>query len=580
MSTEVGKLHYDLSIDDSKLKSGLDNADKHSESAFSRIGAGAAKAGAAIAAGLAVGAIAIGTLATKAIQETARLEQSIGGAATVFGEYGEVIKEFARESSFYMGTSMSQTLDTANKMGSLFQGAGFSVFESMNMSTTAMQRATDVATAMGISTEMALESIAGAAKGNFTMMDNLGVKMTATSIEAYALSKGITKSFDAMTEGEKIGLAMQMFMEQTAKYAGNYAKENETLSGSFQTLKASWTNFLSGVEGGSDQLIESIENMMNVVVKKLPEILPRLVSGLGSVINSLIKTLPQLLTSLLPAVVNGITGLVNSLVSVLPQLIPILIPAGVQLFMGLLTGLVKAIPTIIQGLTLLITTLVTELSKPENIQLILQGAFQLMMGIINALPLIMDSITKALPTLIIAITDFLTQPENIKQMIKAGVKLFMGLVSAAPQIAVALGSALWQVVKTAGENLKDGFKEAINWIIRKWNDMKFTIGGQEIFGKKIPSQTIETPNIPELAKGGVVTRPTVALIGEAGPEAVVPLSKANNPNGIGMGGDTYNFNFSGMAATSKQALRDMSQEIFNAFNEGLRSQGKKEVGTW
>jgi phage-related minor tail protein len=37
-------------------------------------------------------------------------------------------------------------------------------------------------------------------------------------------------------------------------------------------------------------------------------------------------------------------------------------------------------------------------------------------------------------------------------------------------------------------------------------------------------------NIPRLAEGGIVSSPTLALIGEAGPEAVVPLSGSNRPN--------------------------------------------------
>jgi hypothetical protein len=44
--------------------------------------------------------------------------------------------------------------------------------------------------------------------------------------------------------------------------------------------------------------------------------------------------------------------------------------------------------------------------------------------------------------------------------------------------------------------------------------------------------------VPALAQGGVVPRPTLALIGEAGPEAVVPLDRAGE-FGMGAGGDTY-----------------------------------------
>ncbi|WP_248785704.1 phage tail tape measure protein, partial [Escherichia coli] len=48
----------------------------------------------------------------------------------------------------------------------------------------------------------------------------------------------------------------------------------------------------------------------------------------------------------------------------------------------------------------------------------------------------------------------------------------------------------------------------------------------------------DIPRIPALAEGGIVTRPTLALIGEAGPEAVVPLNRANTMGG----GVTINVN--------------------------------------
>jgi hypothetical protein len=45
----------------------------------------------------------------------------------------------------------------------------------------------------------------------------------------------------------------------------------------------------------------------------------------------------------------------------------------------------------------------------------------------------------------------------------------------------------------------------------------------------------QMPTIPALAEGGIVTRPTLALIGEAGPEAVVPLGRGGM-----MGGNVIN----------------------------------------
>lgn len=79
------------------------------------------------------------------------------------------------------------------------------------------------------------------------------------------------------------------------------------------------------------------------------------------------------------------------------------------------------------------------------------------------------------------------------------------------------------------------FRLAFNAIAKLWNS---TIGKLSF---KVPSwvpgiggKGFDVPDIPELAEGGIVTGPTVAMIGERGPEAVIPLSKA------GMMGNTIN----------------------------------------
>jgi hypothetical protein len=70
--------------------------------------------------------------------------------------------------------------------------------------------------------------------------------------------------------------------------------------------------------------------------------------------------------------------------------------------------------------------------------------------------------------------------------------------------------------------------------------------------------------IPAMAEGGIVNKPTLALIGEAGPEAVVPLSKMN----AGGGGDV-NINVTGGLSTSAE----IGQAITNALRAYSRSAG-------
>lgn len=74
--------------------------------------------------------------------------------------------------------------------------------------------------------------------------------------------------------------------------------------------------------------------------------------------------------------------------------------------------------------------------------------------------------------------------------------------------------------------VKNAFRSALNWIIGKWNNFSFSIGGGSFMGVSIPRVTISTPNIPYLADGGITTGPTMAMIGEGKEqEAVLPLSK-------------------------------------------------------
>jgi hypothetical protein len=87
-------------------------------------------------------------------------------------------------------------------------------------------------------------------------------------------------------------------------------------------------------------------------------------------------------------------------------------------------------------------------------------------------------------------------------------------------------------IKTAVNAYLAVYKTLFNAIAKAWNN---TIGKLSF---KIPSwvpglggKGFDVPNIPELANGGLVMRPTLALVGEAGPEAVVPLDRMGQMGG-------------------------------------------------
>jgi hypothetical protein len=121
--------------------------------------------------------------------------------------------------------------------------------------------------------------------------------------------------------------------------------------------------------------------------------------------------------------------------------------------------------------------------------------------------------------------------------------------------------------KAAASGLVDGLKAIVNKGIDLVNAgiRKVNTGGRAI-NAILPGNPIgEIDPIPRLAKGGIVTQPTLALIGEAGPEAVIPLSGRNAGMGMGM---TINVQ-AGLVANPDQ----IGQQIIEAIQRAQRRSG-------
>lgn len=476
-----------------------DEVEKNSgpfQSALGKLGGFAKGAGVAIAAGMAAGAAGMVALTTKALAAGAELEQQLGGAEAVFGEYAASIKATADDAYTNMGLSQNEFLQGANKMGSLFQGAGFDVQKSMQMSSESMQRASDVASIMGIDTTTALEAVTGMAKGNFTMMDNLGVAMNDTAIGAYAAAKGINKTTAEMSIQEKVGLAQQMFMEKTAKYAGNYTKENETLAGSINTTKKAFQDFMA--TGNVTGFVNSLVKTIQIAVPQIIALLPKLVDGIVQIVQAIVPALSAALPTLIPALINAVVSLVQAIVKAMPTIIsallaalPLLIDGFIQLFLAIVMALPEIVTMIANALPTIIDAIVNGLTKPEALNALIMGAIQLFLAIIKALPVIIVALVNALPTIIGNIVKTLTSTQFINMMINASIQLFMAIIRAIPQVLGSILGAVGKILSGIGEVLSPGNLARIGGDLVKglWNGISdlggWVIGKIKGFGEGI-----------------------------------------------------------------------------------------------
>ena len=240
-------------------------------------------------------ALGIGKIIGDSIMSGGELEQQLGGGEVVFSEHAESMRKAAATAYKDMGLSESDYLAKANKMGALLKGSGFDTGYASAMSQQVMQRASDVASIMGVDVKDAMEAVTGAAKGNFTMMDNLGVAMNDTTLQAYAQEKGLGK---LETTQQKVSAAMQMFLDKTEYAAGNYARENDTFSGSLTTAKAQLENMTADL---GTQLLPTATTLVTMARDGLELITPLVVSlgnGLNSVAQYLIGLSPSAKTLL------------------------------------------------------------------------------------------------------------------------------------------------------------------------------------------------------------------------------------------------------------------------------------------
>lgn len=572
------------------------------QAALGKLGGIAKAGGLAIAGGIAAGAAGIATLAGKMLNARAELEQQLGGSEAVFGQYATDIQNIAKNSYKNMGLSQNEFLAGANKMGSLYQGAGVSVQDSMKMSAEAIQRATDVASIMGIDTSFALESVADMAKGNFTMMDNLGVAMNDTALNAYALEKGIGKTTQQMSMQEKVSLATQMFLEKTAKYAGNYAKENETLAGSINTTKKAFQDFMSG-GGNMQNFITSLIGTAKIAAPEIVKILPEIVNGISQLIQQLAPVVAELLPTLVPAIVSAAVNIMNALVQQLPTLIQALVASLPQFIQGIIQiaiGLIQALPQIINilipAIPQIVNSLVTALTAPDSLTAIIMGSITLFMALLQAIPVIITALVNAIPTIVTNIITTLTRPEFIQGLVRSGVQLIAGLVGgigsmigsvlgAAGKIIGAIGGVLTpSSLLNIGVNLIKGLWQGINdvksWIIDKIKGFgKSVIDSiKGIFGIHSPSKEfawIGKMNVVGLAEGFTKNKDMVTqAVTDMSDEAMNAMAGFNSSMATG-----FNANVTASQNVAAGNYQTPSNIVMNITNNVPDSLTSKQVSS-
>ena len=148
-----------------------------------------------------------------------------------FGGMAQSAYDFAKTAQEQFGLSELSALRYSGILMSMFNASGVAQRDAAEMSTTLTGLAGDLASFYNIDQEDAFTKLRSALAGEVEPMRALGVDMTVASMEAYALSRGITESWQSMSQAEKVMLRYNYLMSVTS------AQQND-----FQRTQASFAN--------------------------------------------------------------------------------------------------------------------------------------------------------------------------------------------------------------------------------------------------------------------------------------------------------------------------------------------------
>ncbi len=360
--------------------------------------------------------------------------------------------------------------------------------------------------------------------------------------------------------GDLLGAQELILAEVESQYGGlaeASADASDKLNLAFGNIK----------EAVGDQLLPIFADLVDQLLPVIDEVIPVLgqtIEALSPVIKDLAGQLPGLLTSLFPLIpiIGEIAGIFFELAA---QLLPII----VELFDALMPTIAELLPVLADFIGEAMQVLVPLLMELIGALMpIVTALLPVFMELFEALaPVAITLIKSMLPIIdrllpmFIEFVEFLTPllvwlGELLGDILVGALNFLVGAFEEGQIFFDQFGKffqLLWYGIQSVFvsviNGLITGFENFVNFFIDGFN--KFVQGINVVrkaldlvpleLAARISLGRLDEPTIPALAEGGVVTGPTTALIGEAGPEMVIPLDRFESMLGERGDGRTINY---------------------------------------
>lgn len=186
-----------------------------------------------------------------------------------FGSMADEAYKFASTAKEQFGLSELAAKQYSGTMMAMMKSSGVAQDAASKMSISLAGLAGDIASFYNIDTDTAFQKIRAGISGEIEPLRQLGINLSVANMEAYALSRGITTSYNAMSQAEKVALRYNYLMSVTGDVQGDFARTSGTWANQVRLLTLNFQSLSAVIGQGLIAGILPAIQALNALMAKL-----------------------------------------------------------------------------------------------------------------------------------------------------------------------------------------------------------------------------------------------------------------------------------------------------------------------
>ena len=227
----------------------------------------AKKAGAALAAAFAVKKII--DFGAQCIELGSDLAEVQNVVDVTFPRMSKQVDDFAKNAITSFGLSETMAKRFTGTFGAMAKAFGFGEQAAYEMSTTLTGLAGDVASFYNISQDEAYTKLKSVFTGETETLKDLGIVMTQSALDSYALANGYGKVTAKMSEAEKVALRYKFVQDQLSLASGDFIRTADGWANQVRVLKLQFDSLKATIGQGLINVLTPVIHVINRIISKL-----------------------------------------------------------------------------------------------------------------------------------------------------------------------------------------------------------------------------------------------------------------------------------------------------------------------